>query len=58
MEEVARVLEGFDLVNKTKHLFSGAVVEEVRVDPERLKPPVVWSKGDELPDGLKAWSAG
>lgn len=49
MEEVARVLEGFDLVNRTKHLFDGAVVEEVRVDPERTKPPVVWSKGDELP---------
>lgn len=58
MEEVARVLEGFDLVNKTKHLFDGAVIEEVRVDPERMKPPVVWSKGDELPMELQLMGAG
>lgn len=58
MEEVARVLEGFDLVNKTKHLFDGAVIEEVRVDPERMKPKVVWSKGDELPMELQLMGAG
>lgn len=58
MEEVARVLEGFDLVNKTKHLFGGAVLEEVRVDPEKLKPPVVWSRGDELPAELSVMGAG
>ena len=54
MEEVVRVLEGFDLVNRTKHLFDGAVVQEVRVDPERVKPVVAWAKGDELPDYMMA----
>lgn len=49
IDEVARVLEGFDLVNRTKHLFDGATVQEVRVDPERL---VNWKRGDELPDSL------
>ncbi|MFM2004824.1 MAG: hypothetical protein RLZZ09_479 [Pseudomonadota bacterium] len=54
MEEVVRVLEGFDLVNRTKHLFDGAVIGEVRVDPERLKPKVDWQKGDNLPDYMMA----
>lgn len=54
MEEVARVLEGFDLVNKTKHLFEGATIEEVRVDPESTKPKVDWTKGDELPFDMLA----
>ena len=48
IEEVARVLEGFDLVNRTKHLFDGAVVDEVRVKAERYD----WGKGDPLPDSL------
>lgn len=48
MDEIARVLEGFDLVNRTKHLFEGAVVEEVRVKPE-----VNWKRGDELPDDMR-----
>lgn len=53
MDEIARVLEGFDLVNRTKHLFEGAVVEEVRVKPE-----VDWKRGDELPDDMRAqWLA-
>ena len=54
MEEVVRVLEGFDLVNRTKHLFDGAVIDEVRVDPERVKPKVNWAKGDNLPDYMMA----
>lgn len=48
IEEVARVLEGFDLVNRTKHLFDGATVDEVRVKAERYD----WGKGDPLPDSL------
>lgn len=54
MEEVVRVLEGFDLVNRTKHLFEGAVIDAVRVDPERVKPRVDWQKGDQLPDYMMA----
>jgi hypothetical protein len=54
MEEVVRVLEGFDLVNRTKHLFDGAVVDEARVNPERVKPKVDWQKGDNLPDYMMA----
>jgi len=48
MEEIVRVIEGQDLVNRTKHLFDGAVVEEVRVRPE-----VNWKRGDELPDDMR-----
>lgn len=48
IDEVVAVLEGFDLVNRTKHLFEGAVVEEVRVKPE-----VNWQRGDELPDDMR-----
>lgn len=48
MDEVARVLEGFDLVLRTKHLFEGAIVEEVRVKPE-----VNWRRGDELPEEMR-----
>lgn len=58
MQEIVAVLEGFDLVNRAKHLFEGAVVQEVRADPARTKPAVDWAKGDELPDALKAWMAG
>lgn len=48
IDEVARVLEGFDLVMRTKHLFEGAIVEEVRV-----RPDVNWRRGDELPDDMR-----
>lgn len=58
MEEVVRVLEGFDLVNRTKHLFDGAKVEEVRVDPENMKPKVDWRQGDQLPLEMMALGAG
>lgn len=58
MDEIARVLWQFEMVNDAKTVWPGARVEEVRVDPERLKPPVDWNKGDELPDALKAWAAG
>lgn len=56
MDEVASVLEGFDLVNRTKHLFEGATIEEVRVDS--TKPKVNWAKGDELPLELQLMGAG
>lgn len=58
IEEICRVLWQFEMVNDAKITFPGAKVEQVRVDPERTKPRVDWSKGDDLPDGLKAWSAG
>lgn len=48
MDEIVRVLEGFDLVMRTKHLFEGAVVDEVRVRPE-----VNWRRGDELPEDMR-----
>jgi hypothetical protein len=48
IDEVAKVLEGFDLVNRTKHLFEGAVVEDVRVKRERYN----WKQGDALPDSM------
>jgi len=48
IDEVAKVLEGFDLVNRTRHLFEGAVVEDVRVKRERYD----WGKGDNLPDSM------
>lgn len=58
MEEVVRVLEGFDLVNRTKCLFEGATIEEVRVDPENMKPKVDWGRGDELPVEMTLLGAG
>lgn len=58
MDEIARVLWQFQMVNDAKITFPGAKVEQARVDPERTKPPVNWRVGDELPDSLKAWAAG
>jgi hypothetical protein len=46
MQEVATVLEGLDLVNRTKHLFDGAVVEAARVD---LAKAYDWGRGDPMP---------
>lgn len=47
MEEVVKVLEGLDLVNRTKHLFEGAEVRDVRSTPS-----FDWSRGDSLPDDM------
>jgi hypothetical protein len=58
IEEICRVLWNFELVNEAKRVWPGARVEQVRVDPERTKPPVDWRNGDDLPDSLKAWGAG
>lgn len=49
MEEIARVLWRFEMVNDAKITFPGARVENARVDPERTKPKVDWAKGDQLP---------
>jgi hypothetical protein len=54
LQEIVAVLEGFDLVNRTKHLFQGAVVAEVRVDPEASRPRVDWAEGDKMPDFMMA----
>lgn len=54
MDEIARVLWRFELVNDAKTVWPGAVVEQARVDPERVKPKVDWKKGDELPDVMMA----
>ena len=48
LEEIVRVLEGFDLVNRTKHLFEGAVVEDARASAK-----VNWARGDELPEDMR-----
>ena len=53
VEEFARVVEGFDLVNRTKHLFEGATVAEVRA-----KPSFNWKRGDELPMEMQLMGAG
>lgn len=58
MEEIARVLWQFEMVNDAKRVWPGATVEQVRVEPERVKPPVDWKNGDELPEALRAWAAG
>lgn len=49
LEEIVRVLEGFDLVNRTKHLFEGAVVADVR--PAKT---FNWSRGDEVPEDMRS----
>jgi hypothetical protein len=49
MDEIARVLWRFEMVNDAKTVWPGAVVEQARVDPERVKPKADWKKGDELP---------
>jgi hypothetical protein len=49
MDEIARVLWRFEMVNDAKTVWPGAVVEQARVDPERTKPKADWKKGDELP---------
>ena len=53
LDEIARVLEGFDLVNRTKHLFDGAVVDDVRA-----RPSFDWKRGDELPVEMRLMGAG
>ncbi len=53
MDEIVRVLEGFDLVNQTKHLFDGARVEAVKPGQS-----IDWTKGDELPDYMRLMGAG
>ena len=52
MEEICRVLWNFEMVNDAKMVWPGAKVEQVRVDPERTKPPVDWKHGDDLPQSL------
>lgn len=52
MNEIARVLWQFEMVNDAKVIWPGAKVDMVRVDPERTKPPVDWSVGDSLPQSL------
>lgn len=49
IQEIAQVLWRFEMVNEAKVTFPGARVEEARVDPDRVRPPVDWSKGDPLP---------
>lgn len=49
LEEIVRVLEGFDLVNRTKHLFEGAVVEDARASSK-----VNWARGDEMPEDMRS----
>lgn len=58
IDEVVRVAWGHDLLNQAKTLWPGARVVETRISPEAAKPPIDWSRGDYLPDALKAWSAG
>jgi hypothetical protein len=48
LPEIVHVLEGFDLVNRTKHIFEGAVVEDARASNR-----VNWARGDELPDDMR-----
>lgn len=54
MEEIARVLWQFSMVNDAKITFPGAKVEQARVDPETVKPKVDWKQGDALPDVMMA----
>ena len=48
LDEIVTVLEGFDLVNRTKHLFDGAVVEDARASRS-----VSWARGDEMPEDMR-----
>jgi len=52
MDEICRVLWQFEMVNDAKITWPGAKVESARIDPERVKPPVDWSKGDPMPGSL------
>ena len=56
MEEIARVLFNFELVNDAKAKWTGCHVEIARVDPERTKPKVDWKEGDELPPDMLMWA--
>lgn len=58
LAEIATVLWNFELVNDAKRLWPGAQVEPARVDPDTMKPPVDWSKGDPLPFDLQVLAAG
>jgi hypothetical protein len=53
MDEVAKMLEGFDLVNRTKHLFEGATITDVRASAS-----FNWNKGDDLPPEMLLAFAG
>lgn len=52
MEEIARVLYEFELTNTAKTVFPGAEVVNTRPTP--TKPPVDWSRGDDLPLDMRA----
>jgi hypothetical protein len=52
MAEIARVLHEFELTNTAKTIFPGAEVINTRPPPTR--PPVDWSKGDDLPLDMRA----
>ena len=52
LEEIARVLDKFELVNVAKHHFEGATVTDCRPEPSR--PPPDWAKGDPLPLSMLA----
>ena len=54
MAEICRVLWKFEMVNEAKVQFEGAEVIECKP----FKADINWANGDDLPDGLKAWSAG
>lgn len=58
MDEIVRVLWQFEMVNDAKVVWPGAKVEQVRVDPERVKPKVNWAEGDELPETMRVMGAG
>jgi hypothetical protein len=53
MDEVAKMLEGFDLVNRTKHLFEGATITDFRASAS-----FNWKKGDDLPPEMLLAFAG
>lgn len=52
MDEIARVLHQFELTNTAKTVFPGAEVVNTR--PALTKPPVDWSRGDDLPANMMA----
>jgi hypothetical protein len=52
MDEIARVLWRFELVNDAKTVFPGAHVEQARVNPENTKPKANWKQGDQLPPDM------
>ena len=58
VEEFARVIWQFEMVNEAKRVWPGAKVVPARVDPTSTLPKINWANGDDLPEAFRAFASG